>query len=140
MVRHTILFDTLLCQPVGLRCRNPHRHFTLLQSDKGPGNTFDLNPKWARNQPLGIFHEIFIEPLPLSTFFFKYQNRYLTPCCGLEVQKPTQALASVKGPCITYDLNPKWARTLTLGIFHGIFIEHPPPFLHKKNPNVKVDM
>ena len=73
------------------------------------------------------FYEIFIEPLPLSTFFFKYQSRYLTPCCGLEVQKPTQALTSVKGPCITYDLNPKWARTLPLGIVHGIFIEPPLP-------------
>jgi hypothetical protein len=36
----------------------------------------------------------------------------LTPCCGLEVQKPTQALKSVKGLGNTFDLNPKWARTL----------------------------
>jgi hypothetical protein len=33
----------------------------------------------------------------------------LTPCCGLEVQKPTQALKSVKGPGNTFDLNPKWS-------------------------------
>jgi hypothetical protein len=33
-------------------------------------------------------------------------------CCGLEVQKPTQALTSVKGPGNTFDLNSKWARTL----------------------------
>jgi hypothetical protein len=36
----------------------------------------------------------------------------LTPCCGLEVQKPTQALKSVKGAGNTFDLNPKWSRTL----------------------------
>jgi hypothetical protein len=36
----------------------------------------------------------------------------LKPCCGLEVQKPTQALKSVKGPGNTFDRNPKWARTL----------------------------
>jgi hypothetical protein len=47
----------------------------------------------------------------------------LTPCCGLEVQKPTQALNSVKGAGNTFDLNPKWANTLQLGIFDGIFID-----------------
>jgi hypothetical protein len=36
----------------------------------------------------------------------------LTPCCGLEVQKPTQALKSVKGPDNTIELNPEWTRTL----------------------------
>jgi hypothetical protein len=36
----------------------------------------------------------------------------LKSCCGLEVQKPTQALKSVKGPDNTFDLNPKWERTL----------------------------
>ena len=36
----------------------------------------------------------------------------MTPCCGLEVQKPTQALKSVKNPANTFDCNTKWARTL----------------------------
>jgi hypothetical protein len=36
----------------------------------------------------------------------------LTPYCGFEVQKPTQALKSVKGPGNTFALNPKWSRTL----------------------------
>jgi hypothetical protein len=40
----------------------------------------------------------------------------LTPCCGLEVQKPTQALKSVKGPGNSFDLNLKWARTMPSGI------------------------
>jgi hypothetical protein len=31
---------------------------------------------------------------------------------GLEVQKPTQALRSVKDPGNTFDLNPKWSGTL----------------------------
>jgi hypothetical protein len=29
---------------------------------------------------------------------------------------------SVKGSDNTFDLNPKWARPLPLGFFHGIFI------------------
>jgi hypothetical protein len=56
----------------------------------------------------------------------KHQNSYLTPCCGLEVQNPTQALKSVKSPGNTFDLSPKWARTLpSVGKFHGICIEPP---------------
>jgi hypothetical protein len=48
----------------------------------------------------------------------------LTPRCGLEVQKSTQALKSVKGTGNTFDGNPKWARTLPFLIyFNGIFIE-----------------
>jgi hypothetical protein len=35
-----------------------------------------------------------------------------TPYCGLEAQKPTKALKSVKGPGNTFDLSPKWSRTL----------------------------
>jgi len=55
----------------------------------------------------------------------------LTPCCGLEMQKPTQALKSIKGPGNTFDLNLKWARALPLGMFHRIFIE-PIPLPEKK--------
>jgi hypothetical protein len=40
----------------------------------------------------------------------------LTPCCGLEVQKPTQSLKTVKDPGNTFDLNLKWARTIPSGI------------------------
>jgi hypothetical protein len=51
----------------------------------------------------------------------------LTPCCGLEVQKPTQTLKSVKGPGNTFDINPKWARTLpSLTYFSwDIYRDHP---------------
>jgi hypothetical protein len=55
----------------------------------------------------------------------------LTPCCGLEVQKPTQALKSVKGPGNTFDLNPKWARTLPYLIYFSWDIHREPP--PKKN-------
>jgi hypothetical protein len=68
-----------------------------LTSVKGPGNKFDLNHNRARPLSLGIFHEIFIEPLP-PPLHKKNQILkliYLTPCCELEVQKPTQALKSV---------------------------------------------
>jgi hypothetical protein len=39
----------------------------------------------------------------------QYQSSYLTPCCGLAVENPTQALMLVKGPGNTFDLNPKLA-------------------------------
>jgi hypothetical protein len=45
-------------------------------------------------------------------FVFKYQSSFLTPCCGLEGQKSTQKLKSVKDLGNTFDLSSKWARTL----------------------------
>jgi hypothetical protein len=63
----------------------------------------------------------------------------LTPCCGLEVQKPTQALKSVKGPGKTFDLSPKWARTLPSLIYFSWDINR--DFLPPQNKisNIKVD-
>jgi hypothetical protein len=63
----------------------------------------------------------------------------LTPCCGLEVQKPTQALKSVKDPGNTVDLNPKWSGTLPSLIYFSWDIYRDPP-LHKKKSNIKVDI
>jgi hypothetical protein len=60
------------------------------------------------------------------------------PCCGLEVQKPTQALKSVKGPCNTFKRNPKWSRTLPSLIYFSWDIYRDP--LHKKKSNIKVDI
>jgi hypothetical protein len=62
----------------------------------------------------------------------------LTPCCGLEVQKPTQALKSVKGPGNTFELNPKWSRTLPSLIYFSWDIYRDP--LHKKKSNINVDI
>jgi hypothetical protein len=63
----------------------------------------------------------------------------LTPYCGLEVQKPTHVLKSVKGPGNTSDLNPKWSRTLPSLIYFSWDIYRDPP-LHKKKSNIKVDI
>ena len=51
----------------------------------------------------------------------------LTHSCGLEVQKPNQALKSVKDPGNTFDLNPKWARTLPSLIYCSWVIYRAPP-------------
>jgi hypothetical protein len=56
----------------------------------------------------------------------------LTPCCGLEVQKPTQALKSVKGPGNTFDINHRWSTTLPSLIYFSWDINRD-PLLHKKN-------
>jgi hypothetical protein len=45
----------------------------------------------------------------------------LTPCCGLEVQKPTQGLKSVKGPGNTFDVNLKWSEEFIKG---GKVLDH----------------
>jgi hypothetical protein len=39
-------------------------------------------------------------------------------------QNPPEALQEL---CNTFDLKPKWTRTLPSGILHGIFIKPPPP-------------
>jgi hypothetical protein len=64
----------------------------------------------------------------------------LTPCCGLEVKKPTQAPKSVKGPGNTFDLNPRWARTLPSLIYFSWDIYRDPLSTKKQNSNIKVDI
>jgi hypothetical protein len=63
----------------------------------------------------------------------------LTPCCGLEVHKPTQALKSVKDPDNTFDLNLKWARTLPSLIYFSWDI-YRAPYSTKKYSIIKVDI
>jgi hypothetical protein len=63
----------------------------------------------------------------------------LTPCCGLEVQKPTQALKSVKEAGNNFDFNPKWSRTLPSLIYFSWDIYRDPPSINKKS-NIKVDI
>jgi hypothetical protein len=61
-------------------------------------NTFVLNPKWARTLPFfGNFSWNIYRAIPF-TKISKYQSWHLTPCCGFELQNPTQAFKSVKGP------------------------------------------
>jgi hypothetical protein len=47
------------------------------------------------------------------------------------VEKPTQALKSVKGPGNTFDLNSKWSRTLPSLIYFSWNIYRDPPPLKK---------
>jgi hypothetical protein len=82
----------------GLEVQKPTQ---ALKSVKGPVNTFDWNPKWSRTLPSLIYFSWNIHKKIL-----KYQSWYLTTYCGLEVQKPTQALQSVNGLAYTFDLNP----------------------------------
>jgi hypothetical protein len=49
---------------------------------------------------------IFEKKIMEGGVFFKYLSWYLTPYCGLQAQKPTQALKSIKGPGNTFDLSP----------------------------------
>jgi hypothetical protein len=55
----------------------------------------------------------------------------LTPYCGLEVQKPVQALKSVKDPGNTFDINPKWSRTLPSLIYFSWDIYRDPHSIEK---------
>jgi hypothetical protein len=55
----------------------------------------------------------------------------LTPYCRLEVQKTIQALKSVKDPSNTFDLNPKWSRTLPSLIYFSWDIYRDPPSIIK---------
>ena len=106
-----------------------------LKSVKDLDNTFDLNSKWERTVPsFDIFLWVMYRVPPPKS---KYQSWYLTPCCGLEVHSPTQALKSVKGLGNTFDLSSKWERTLpSFDLFLWVIYKAPP----KKNSNVKVDM
>ena len=108
----------------GLEVQRPTQ---ALKSVKGPGNTFDLIPRWSRTLPsLNCFSwDIYRDPPPY--FFSKYQSWYLTTYCGLEVQKPTQAFKSVKGPSNTFDLSTKWLRTLPSLIYFSWDIYRDPP-------------
>jgi phage shock protein PspC (stress-responsive transcriptional regulator) len=98
----------------GLEVQKPTQ---ALQSIKGPANTFDWNPKWVRTLPSLIYFSWDIYRDTLHKRKFKYQSWYLTPYCGLEVQKPTQSLQSVKGPANTFNWNPKWVSNLPYLIY-----------------------
>ena len=110
-----------------------------LKSVKDPGNIFDWNPKWTRTLPSLVYFpwDIYIDPLHKTKF--NYQSWYLTPCCGLEVQKPTEELQSIKDPDNTFDLNPMWARALSSLIYFlwDIYRDPPPYFFFL---NIKVDI
>jgi hypothetical protein len=93
---------------------------------------------WARTLPFLTYFLWDINREPPLQFVFKYQIWCLTPCCGLEVHYPTQALKSVKDQDNTFNIGPKWARTLPFLIyFYGIFIETPSTIFFS---NIKIDI
>jgi hypothetical protein len=63
----------------------------------------------------------------------------LTPCYGLEMHYPTQALKSVKHLGKTVNLNPKRARTLPSLIYFSWDI-YKDPTLQNLFSNIKVDI
>ena len=112
---------------MGLRCRNPPRHFSQLKIRPIPLIETPNGQELCR--PLYIFHEICIGTT-LHKSKFKYQSWYFTPYCWREVEKPTQELQSVKGPTNTFDWNPKWLRTWLSLIYFSWDIFRDP--LHKR--------
>jgi hypothetical protein len=60
----------------------------------------------------------------------------LTPCCGLELEKPTKAFKSVKGPSNTFDISYNCERTLP-SVANLSWDIHRIP---QKNPYIKVDI
>ena len=66
-----------------------HYPTSALKSVKDPRNTVKLSPKWVRILPSLIYFLWDIYGNPSPQLFFKYQNWYLTPCCGIEVHYPT---------------------------------------------------
>ena len=124
-IKYQSWYSTLCC---GLKVQKPIHE---LQSIKEPDNTFDWNSKWARTLLSLIYCSWDIHRDPLPKRKFKYQSWYLTPYCGLEVQLPTHALQSAKGPDNTFDWNPKCVRTLPSLIYLSWDIYRDP--LHKQN-------
>jgi hypothetical protein len=49
---------------------------------------------------------------PTPQFSFQISKLIFDSLLGVEVQKPTQPVKTAKGSGNTFDLNPKWARTL----------------------------
>jgi hypothetical protein len=89
----------------GLEVQNPTQ---ALKSDKGPDNTFDLNPKWGKNCVIVGNLSWDIHRAPHKK---KKSKLIFDTLCGHEVHNPTQALKSSKEPGNIFELNLKWART-----------------------------
>jgi hypothetical protein len=107
-----------------------------LKSAKGPGNTFDLNLKWSRTLPsliyLGLKSKVFAGPLTDLSAWVGFCTS--SPQQGVKY-KPTQALKSANDSGNTFDLIPKWSRTLPSLIYFSWNIYRDP--LHKKEIKCK---
>jgi hypothetical protein len=102
-----------------------------LKSVKGPGNTFEFNPKWSRTLPSLIYFswDIHRDPHPpLKRSNIKVDM--LHPTVGLRCKNPPSQLSQLKArkiPLIETPSGQELCRPQY--IVHGIFIETP---LHKK--------
>ena len=108
----------------------------VLKAVIGLGKTFNLNPKWERTLPsVGNFSWNIFKVPPQNKS--KYQSWYITPCCGLEVQKHPKVFKSVKGPGNTFEINPKWEGiwSCVINLSWDIYRVRP-----QKNQQVKVDI
>ena len=121
---------------VGLRCGNPPRHLNQLKTREISLNETPSGQELCR--PWYIFHEISIETPPPQNKI-QISKLIFDTLLRLDVQKPTQALKSVKGPGNTFNWNPKWARTLPSLIYFSWDIYRDPP-LHTKQNHNKVDI
>jgi hypothetical protein len=129
---------------VGLRCRNPPRHFSF-QSKV----LFWLLSDWSAwvgfctsSPQQGVKYQLWYLNFLLwrGSLWISHEN-YIKESkvyCGLEVQKPTQALQSVKGQDNTLDWHPKWTRTLPSLIYFSYDINRDPH--SKKISNIKFDI
>jgi hypothetical protein len=84
----------------GLEVQKPTQ---ALKSVKAPGNTFDIKHKWSRTLPSLIYFSWDINRAPPPIKQNQISMLIFDTLCGLEVQKPIQALKSVKGPGNTFD-------------------------------------
>jgi hypothetical protein len=86
-----LIFDTILWGWGG----------NTIQAREVPYNIFRLNSKWAKLCRSEFNRIYLLNP-------FQYRGWYLTPCYGLEVQYPTQALTWAKNQGNSFDLIPQW--------------------------------
>jgi hypothetical protein len=91
---------------VGLRCIIQTRHLCQLKTRAIP---LTLNPSGKQLCRLSVIFRGICIGFPTKS---KYQSWYFTPCCGLEVQYPTYTIKLFKVLGNTFDLSPKWQRTL----------------------------
>jgi hypothetical protein len=100
---------------------------SVLRPVKDTGTTFYLNPRCGQELCRLELSMGYLKRLPSNIYFFN-RSWHFTRCCVLEVQNPIQTLMSVNDLGNTFDLNPKWARTLRLKFSMG-YLETPHVFV-----------
>jgi hypothetical protein len=116
--------------------QKPTQAFTLV---KGPWSTFDLIPKWVYlnlfcggggsiNIQWKIPYGTVLAHLGFKSNVLPESLTDLSVWIAFSTSSPQQGFKClVKGPWSTFDLIPKWEKTLSFEICHGVFIESAPP-------------